>query len=85
MDASELKAARTRLILRRNEIIKGLRARTESWPEFEQICRAIVELDRKIYAATEVDRDSAQSTSRASSVSVPQLTRSRSLLPTGKE
>jgi hypothetical protein len=62
MDAPELKAARARLILRRNEIIKGLRARTESWPEFEQVCRAIVELDHKIYGAIEdvESRDSAQ-------------------------
>ncbi len=48
MDASEMKAARAHLILRRNEIIKGLRGRTESWPEFEQICRGIMELDSKL-------------------------------------
>jgi hypothetical protein len=45
VEVSELKAARARLILRRSEIIKGLRGRRESWPEFQEVCRAIVALD----------------------------------------
>jgi hypothetical protein len=47
-NGSDLKAARARQILRRSEIMKGLGARTESWPEFQGICRAIVALDNNL-------------------------------------
>jgi hypothetical protein len=45
-----MKAARARLILRRSEIIKGLRARSEGWSEFHQVCDAIVALDIRLGA-----------------------------------
>ena len=48
MDASELKAARERLLLKRNEIIKGLRARNGRWLELHQVCREIVEMETKL-------------------------------------
>jgi hypothetical protein len=47
MEASELRAARDRLILKRKEMIKDLRTRRDSWPEFHQV-REIVELDQKL-------------------------------------
>jgi len=57
-----MKAARARLILRRNEITKGLRARTESWPEFHEVCDAIVALDIRVGAGVRFleTRDSVQ-------------------------
>jgi hypothetical protein len=57
-----MKAARARLILRRNESTKGLRARTESWPEFHEVCDAIVALDIRLGAGVRFieTRDSAQ-------------------------
>ena len=48
MELSEVRAARDRLILKRNQIIKGLRERSDSWPELHQVCREIVELDRTL-------------------------------------
>ena len=62
MDASEMKTAQKRLILRRNEIIKGLRARTANWAEFERVCRTIVALDNKLGEGVppEQAQDSAQ-------------------------
>jgi hypothetical protein len=48
MEASELRAARDRLILKRKEMIKDLRTRRDSWPEFHQVCREIGELDQKL-------------------------------------
>jgi hypothetical protein len=41
--ASEIKAAREQLILKRSQIIKELRTRRHQWREFEQVCRVIVE------------------------------------------
>jgi hypothetical protein len=48
MQLSEVRAARDRLILKRNQIIKGLRERSDGWPELHQVCREIVELDRML-------------------------------------
>ena len=48
VEASEIKAAREQLILKRSQIIKELRARGDQWRKFEQVCREIVELDRKL-------------------------------------
>jgi hypothetical protein len=50
MELSEVRAARDRLILKRNQIIKGLRERSDSWPELHRVCREIVELDRTLGA-----------------------------------
>ncbi len=48
MEASEIRAARDRLVLKRNAIIQGLHARTEAWPELRQVCRELVELEQKL-------------------------------------
>ena len=48
MELSEVRAARDRLILKRNQIIKGLCERSDSWSELHQVCREIVELDRTL-------------------------------------
>jgi hypothetical protein len=48
VEASEIKAAREQLILKRSQIIKELRTRGDQWREFEQVYREIVELDRKL-------------------------------------
>ena len=47
MDASELKAARERLIFR-NTIINGLRERGGAWSELHQVCRDIAQLGQKL-------------------------------------
>ena len=36
------------MILKRNQIIKRLRERNDSWHELHQVCREIVELDRTL-------------------------------------
>ena len=48
VEASEIKAASEQLILKRSQIIKELRTRGDQWREFEQVCREIVELDRRL-------------------------------------
>jgi hypothetical protein len=48
MDTSEMKAARAQLILRRNELMKGLRTQREVWTEFHRVCHGIAELDEKL-------------------------------------
>jgi hypothetical protein len=45
VEASEIKAAREQLILKRSQIIKELRTRGDQWREFEQVYREIVELE----------------------------------------
>ena len=47
MESSELKTERERLILKRRELLNGVHARRNSWSEFHQVCREILELDRK--------------------------------------
>jgi hypothetical protein len=48
MEPSEAKAERERLILRRKELLNGVHARRNSWLEFHQVCREILELDRRL-------------------------------------
>jgi len=57
MEASDLKAARRRLLLKRNELIKGLRARHEAWSELYQVCRDIAALDDKLNSAETKPRE----------------------------
>ena len=48
MEASEFKATREQLILKRNRLIKGLHGRRETWAEFHEVCRQIAELDQQL-------------------------------------
>jgi hypothetical protein len=48
MDASELKAERERLVLKRKELLNGVHARRNSWSAFHQVCREIADLDRRL-------------------------------------
>jgi hypothetical protein len=56
MDASEMKAARAQLILRRNELMKGLRSQREVWTEFHRVCHGIADLDEKLGEDSSVGR-----------------------------
>jgi hypothetical protein len=54
MDAHQraaLKESHARLVLKRNDIVEGLRSRTESWSALHEVCREIANLDQALRSA----------------------------------
>jgi hypothetical protein len=43
-----LKSARARLVLKRNEVLNGLRSRTENWGALHEVCREIAAVDEAL-------------------------------------